>query len=146
MSEAKRKTYTAAFKAKVGLEAIRGVKTVNEIGQSYGVHPGQVGQWKKEIQEQAEMLFENKRGPKKEDGPGEPEWLYGEIGRLKVELDWLKKKSGLSPMPLPVMQHIDFQTISPVCASARLSGLIWVSLAVDRSLVGVSWLSVVGPS
>ncbi len=63
MGEAKRKTYTPAFKAKVGLEAIRGVKTVNEIGQDYGVHPAQVGQWKKEIQEQAETLFEKKRGP-----------------------------------------------------------------------------------
>jgi transposase-like protein len=95
MGEAKRKTYTAAFKAKVGLEAIRGVKTVNEIGQDYGVHPAQVGQWKREIQEQAQTLFEKKRGPKKEDGPGEPDRLYGEIGRLKVELDWLKKKVGL---------------------------------------------------
>jgi transposase len=96
MGEAKRKTYTAAFKAKVGLEAIRGVKTVNEIGQDYGVHPAQVGQWKREIQEQAETLFEKKRGPKPVDGPGEPDRLYGEIGRLKVELDWLKKKSGIS--------------------------------------------------
>ena len=93
MSEAKRKTYTAAFKAKVGLEAIRGVKTVNEIGQDHGVHPAQVGQWKREIQEHGATLFENKRGPKKEDGPGEPERLYGEIGRLKMELDWLKKES-----------------------------------------------------
>jgi len=96
MGEAKRKTYTAAFKAKVGLEAIRGVKTVNEIGQAYGEHPVQVGQWKKAIQAQAEQLFEHKRGPKKADGPGDPDRLYSEIGRLKVELDWLKKKSGLS--------------------------------------------------
>ena len=96
MGRAKRKTYRAAFKAKVGLEAIRGVKTVNEIGQDYGVHPAQVGQWKRAIQEQVETLFEKQRGPKKEDGPGEPQRLYGEIGRLKVELDWLKKKSGLS--------------------------------------------------
>jgi hypothetical protein len=55
-----------------------------------------VGQWKREIQDHAASLFEKKRGPKKEDGPGEPERLYGEIGRLKMELDWLKKKSGLS--------------------------------------------------
>jgi transposase-like protein len=96
MSEAKRKTYTAAFKAKVGLEAIRGVKTVNELGQQYGVHPAQVGQWKREIQEQAETLFVKKRGPKSDAGPGDAERLYSEIGRLKVELDWLKKKSGLS--------------------------------------------------
>ena len=94
MGEAKRRTYTAAFKAKVGLEAIRGVKTVNEIGQDHGVHPAQVGQWKREIQEQAQTLFEKRRGPKPVDGPGEPDRLYGEIGRLKVELDWLKKSPG----------------------------------------------------
>lgn len=59
----KRKVHSPEFKAKVGLEALRGVKTINEIGQEYGVHPVQVGQWKKEIQEQAKTLFEGKRGP-----------------------------------------------------------------------------------
>ncbi len=63
MGEAQHKTYTAAFKAKVGLEAIRGVKTVNEIGQDYGVHPAQVGQWKQAILAQAGTLFEKPRGP-----------------------------------------------------------------------------------
>ena len=96
MGEAKRKTYPASFKAKVGLEAIRGVKTANEIGQDHGVHPAQVGQWKKAILEQAGTLFETKRGRQKVDDQAEPERLYSEIGRLKMELDWLKKKSGLS--------------------------------------------------
>jgi len=97
MSEAKkRKMHTAEFKAKVGLEALRGVKTINEIGQAYGVHPAQVGQWKKEIQEQAKTLFEGKRGPKPIAAHQEPELLYSEIGKLKVELDWLKKKSGIN--------------------------------------------------
>ena len=94
MGEAKRKSYTAAFKAKVGLEAIRGIKTVNEIGQDHGVHPAQVGQWKKEILEQAGTLFETKRGRKPANEQGEPERLYSEIGRLKMELDWLKKSPG----------------------------------------------------
>ena len=97
MSEAKkRKVHTPKFKAKVGLEAWRGVKTINEIGQEYGVHPAQVGQWKKEIQEQAKTLFEGQRGPKPIAAHQEPELLYSEIGKLKVELDWLKKKSGIS--------------------------------------------------
>ena len=52
----KRKVHSPEFKAKVGLEAVRGMKTINEIGQEYGVHPVQVGQWKKEIQEQAKTL------------------------------------------------------------------------------------------
>ena len=90
MGEAKRKTYTASFKAKIGLEAIRGVKTANEIVQDHRVHPAQVGQWKKAILEQAGTLFETKRGRKKEE-QSEPERLYSEIGRLKMERDWLKK-------------------------------------------------------
>jgi len=97
MGEAKRrKVHTPEFKAKVGLEALRGVKTLYEIGQQYGVHPVQIGQWKKEIQEQAKTLFEGKRGPKPIAEHREPELLYSEIGKLKVELDWLKKKSGIS--------------------------------------------------
>ena len=97
MSEAKkRKMHTSEFKAKVGLEALRGAKTINEIGQEYGVHPAQVGQWKREIQEQAKTLFEGKRGPAPLAAHREPELLYSEIGKLKVELDWLKKKSGIS--------------------------------------------------
>ena len=92
----KRNVYSSEFKAKVGLEALRGMKTINEIGQEHGVHPGQVTLWKKEIQEQAKTLFEGKRGPKPMAAHQEPELLYSEIGKLKVELDWLKKKSGIS--------------------------------------------------
>ena len=97
MSEVKtRKVHGADYKAKVGLEAVRGVKTINQIAQEFGVHPVQVGQWKKEILEQACTLFEGKRGPKPMNEHAEPERLYSEIGKLKMELDWLKKKSGLS--------------------------------------------------
>ncbi len=96
MSESKRKIFSGEFKAKVALEAIRGVKTVNEIGQLFGVHPTQVGLWKKELQDQASSMFDAKRGPKPVDASASPERLYSEIGRLKMELDWLKKKSGIS--------------------------------------------------
>ena len=105
MSETKRKNFSGEFKAKVALEAIRGIKTVNEVGQEFGVHPTQVGLWKKELQAQASGLFDAKRGPKPADPSASPERLYSEIGRLKMELDWLKrvpgqksfvKKSGIS--------------------------------------------------
>lgn len=95
MSESKRKNFSSDFKAKVALEAIRGVKTVNDIGQEFGAHPTQVGVWKKELQEQAASLFDAKRGPKPADPSASPDRLYSEIGRLKMELDWLKKKSGI---------------------------------------------------
>ena len=75
----------------MGLEAVCGVKTINEIGQEYGVHPIQVGQRKKAIQEQASTLFEGKRGPTPVTAHREPDRLYSEIGKLKKELDWLKK-------------------------------------------------------
>jgi len=97
MSETKkRQVRTPEYKAKVGLEALRSGKTVNQISQEFDVHPIQVGQWKKAIQEQAKTLFEGKRGPKPVDAQSAPERLYSEIGRLKMELDWLKKKSGIS--------------------------------------------------
>ena len=89
-----RNVYTPEFKAKVGLEAVRGTQTINEIGQKYGVHPVLVGQWKKEILERAEALFEVKRGPQPSDVTSPEDRLYGEIGRLKMEVDWLKKKLG----------------------------------------------------
>lgn len=94
----KRKVHSPEFKAKIGLEAVRGEKTINEIGREHGVHPAQVGQWKKAIQEQAKTLFEGKRGPKLVAVAEyqEPERLHSEIGKLKMELDWLKKKSGMS--------------------------------------------------
>ena len=97
MSEAKkRKLHSSELKAKVGLEALRGVKTINEIGQAHGVHPVQVGQWKRDIQDQASTLFDGKRGPKPVSAHSTTDALYSEIGRLKMELDWLKKKSGMS--------------------------------------------------
>ena len=60
----KREVYSGEFKGKVGLEAVRGIKTVKEIAQHHGVHPVMVGQWKKEILARAGTLFEAKRGPK----------------------------------------------------------------------------------
>ena len=98
MSEKKKRaSHSPEFKAKVGLEAIRSDKTVNEIGLSYGIHPSQVNLWKKAIQDQCKSLFEGKRGPTPFAEHREPERLYSEIGKLKMELDWLKKKSAINP-------------------------------------------------
>ena len=97
MSETKRrKSHTPEFKAKLGLETLSGVKTIHQIAQENGVHPVQVGLWKKEIREQAQHLFAGKRGPKPLAEHADPEARYSQIGKLKMELDWLKKKSGIS--------------------------------------------------
>lgn len=87
---------TSAQKAKVALEAVKGSKTVNEIAQEYSVHPTQVGLWKKALLENASQLFDVKRGPKVIDPQSNPERLYAKIGQLNMELEWLKKKSGIS--------------------------------------------------
>ena len=94
MSEKNRKSFTSQYKAKVALEAIRGTKTLNEIAQEFAVHPTQVGEWKKALLAQASGIFDAKRGPKPDDPSASPERLYSEIGRLKMELDWLKKSPG----------------------------------------------------
>ena len=95
MREGKRQNFSGAQKAKVALEAIKGLKTINEIAQENGVHPTQVGQWKRELLENAGSLFEGKRGPKPVNAQSDPERLYAKIGQLNMELDWLKKKSGI---------------------------------------------------
>jgi transposase len=94
MSEKSRKCFSSQHKANVALEAIRGVKTVNAIAEEFAVHPTQVGLWKKELQAQASGIFDTKRGPKPEDPSASSERLCTEIGRLKKELDCLKKSQG----------------------------------------------------
>ena len=96
MSETKRKILTSTQKAKIALAAVKEQKTVNEIAQEFGVHPTQIGLWKKALVENASQLFEVKRGPKPIDPQSDPERLYAKIGQLNMELDWLKKKSGIS--------------------------------------------------
>ena len=91
MSKTKRKRYTGAFKAKVGLEALMGVKTVGQIAREYQVHPVQVTQWKAVIREHLPELFEPAR-PVGEDSQELVAQLHEKIGQLTVEADWLKKK------------------------------------------------------
>ena len=95
MSKEKRSSFTAEFKAKVALAAVRGDKTVNELSQEYKVHATQIALWKKELLDNVSSLFEKKRGPVKAEESQDPELLFAEIGKLKMELNWLQKKSGI---------------------------------------------------
>jgi transposase len=90
-----RKQYSPKFKAKVAVEAIRGERTLGQLGSQFHVHPVQIGQWRKAALEQLADIFIDGRKRKGADGEVEKDALYEEIGRLKVELDWLKKKMGL---------------------------------------------------
>lgn len=89
-----RRRYTADFKAKVALEALKAQRTCNEIASDHGLHPVQVSQWKKAAAEGLQEVFSN--GSARKDGEKDAliDRLYQEIGQLKVELDWVKKKSG----------------------------------------------------
>jgi transposase-like protein len=91
MSKTKRKRYSGAFKAKVGLEALMGIKTVGQIAREYQVHPVQVTQWKSVIRDHLPELFEPAR-PAGEDSQELVAQLHEKIGQLTVEADWLKKK------------------------------------------------------
>ena len=91
----KRQQYSAEFKAKVALEAIKGVRTVNEIATHYEVHPTQVAQWKKQAVEHLRAAFADGRKAHERADEELQNVLYQQIGQLKVELDWVKKKAGL---------------------------------------------------
>lgn len=88
----KRKAHSATFKSKVALEAVKELKTVNLLASEYEVHPNQIGLWKKQLKENAADIFSLKRGKARKNKEVEEAKLYEEIGRLKIELDWLKKK------------------------------------------------------
>ena len=90
-----RKQYSPKFKAKVALAAIRGERTLSQLATQFHVHPVQIGHWRKTALEQMAELFVDGRTRKARDGDVEKDALYEQIGRLKVELDWLKKKVGL---------------------------------------------------
>ncbi len=91
-----RKQYGNEFKAKVVLEVIKGQKTLAEISSHYRVHPSQIMKWKKKVIEALPELFKNGNGKRAStDDDALIAELYQQIGRLKVELDWLKKKSGV---------------------------------------------------
>ena len=89
-----RRKFGVQFKAKVALEALKGLKTINEIAAQYEVHPNQVAKWKRHLIDQLPTIFSNPQARIKKADDKLNDRLYEQIGRLKVELDWLKKKTG----------------------------------------------------
>jgi transposase-like protein len=89
------KQYSPKFKARVAIEAIRGERTLNQLAAQFRVHPVQIAHWRRAALEQLEEIFVDGRKRKPRNAEADKDALYEEIGRLKVELDWLKKKAGL---------------------------------------------------
>jgi transposase-like protein len=89
----KRKTHTAAFKAQVALAALKGDRTVNELAGQFGVHPTLIHGWKKHLLSGAEAIFANGAKTDTADAEVRQAELFEQIGRLKMELEWLKKKA-----------------------------------------------------
>jgi transposase-like protein len=88
----KRQPRSAKFKFKVALEALQGQKTINQIASDYQLNPGQVSQWKRQLQTQGETIFKNGSVSSERQQAKKEAELYEQIGRLKMELEWLKKK------------------------------------------------------
>ena len=89
-----RKTFTSEFKAKVAIAALKGQQTTNEIAQEFGVHPTQVNTWKKQLLESSSDVFGKGKQKREADLETDRESHYSQSGRLKVDVDWLKKKTG----------------------------------------------------
>ena len=89
-SKRTRRKFSGEFKAKVALEAIKAQETINQIATRHEVHPHQVTQWKQQLLQQAPDAFAQSAAPSQNGGVEEE--LYAQIGRLKMQLEWLKKK------------------------------------------------------
>lgn len=90
----KRKKYSNELKSKVALAAIKGHQTVNEIASEFGIHVSQVNRWKKEAIESLPSVFGNSKAKDAKAAEIEKDRLYQQIGKLQVEVDWLKKNTG----------------------------------------------------
>lgn len=89
----KRKQYNMPFKFKVAMEATKGVKTINQIASENELHPNQVSNWKKQLLEEGPTLFNHRADRRQQQQEAQEAELYEQIGRLKMELEWLKKKA-----------------------------------------------------
>jgi putative transposase len=89
----KRQRHTAAFKAQVALAALKGDRTINELAAHFGVHPTNIHAWRKQLLAGAEGVFTNGTQATSADGETAQAELYEQLGRLQMELAWVKKKA-----------------------------------------------------
>ncbi len=95
--KSQRRQFAAEFKTRVVIEAIKGQRTINELAGQFEVHPNQIQQWKRLALAALPGIFNGRHQRDALEAEEIQARLYQQIGQLKVELDWLKKKSGLEP-------------------------------------------------
>ncbi len=93
MAKGIRKSHDGAFKARVALEALKGEKTMAQLSSEFGVHANQIRQWRQKLLEELPCVFTDRRRRQAKEDEETTSELYRQIGQLKVEMDWLKKKS-----------------------------------------------------
>lgn len=89
----KRRVYSAQFKFRLALEAAKGLSTVNQLAGDHEIHPNQLSRWKQQLMEEGETIFTDRRKRHEREQAGLEKELYEQIGRLRMELAWLKKKA-----------------------------------------------------
>jgi transposase-like protein len=92
----KYRSHTPEFKLKVAIEATRTDKTINQIASEYAVAPNQVAEWKKQLLSEGSSIFQGKRTTKILEAYEDVSCLQQQIGKLTVQVDWLKKKQGIA--------------------------------------------------
>ncbi len=88
----KRKSYSAKYKFQVAMEAAKEQKTVSQLASEHGIHPNQIRDWKRKLMEEGVSVFARDNERREQEQAAQEAALYEQIGRLKMELEWLKKK------------------------------------------------------
>jgi putative transposase len=88
-----RNHYSGQFKFQVALEAVKGVKTINQMAGEYSLHPNLISQWKRQLLEEGSTIFDHTTTRQQQQLKENEAELFEQIGRLKMELEWLKKKA-----------------------------------------------------
>lgn len=128
----KRHTHSPEFKARVAMEAISGRKTIQEIAADHAIHPIQVSQWKRQLLDGASELFtRGKKTKDKEEVQAKEAELFQQIGKLQMELEWLKKIS----VALTPMNCASWSIMTTLSSASVVSALCWAYRA-RRSTTG----------